>query len=104
MGRVYRHDLFLIREVPDALMLSCLVDCLRLVVRVRPLVSVAVSGDRHSVSYSPLGSAQSGPAPDLLIRRSMEPVLLVCCSPELQVRIRQMSGKEVIVRCRPVSP
>ena len=41
-------------------MLSCLVDCLRLVVRVRPLVSIPVSGDRHSVSYSPLGSAPRG--------------------------------------------
>jgi hypothetical protein len=41
--------------------------------------------------------------PDLLFRRSMEPVLLVCCSPELQVRIRQISGKDVIVRYRPVS-
>jgi hypothetical protein len=33
-------------------MLSRLVDYLRLAVRVRPLVSVPVSGDRHSVSYS----------------------------------------------------
>ena len=36
------------------------VDCLRLVVRVRPLVTVPVSGDRHSVSYSPLGSPRRG--------------------------------------------
>jgi hypothetical protein len=43
---------------------------LRLLVHARPLVSVAVSGDRHSVSYSPLGSARSGPDPNLLIRRS----------------------------------
>ena len=62
-------DRFLIREAPDAFMLSCLVDYLRLVVRVRPQVSVSVSGDRHSVSYSPRGSARSGPDPNLLIRR-----------------------------------
>ena len=30
---------------------------LRLLVHARPLASVAVSGDRHSPSYSPLGSA-----------------------------------------------
>jgi len=53
-------DCFLIREVPEALMLSCLRDYLRLAVHVRPLVSVPVSGDRHSVSYSPLGTARRG--------------------------------------------
>ena len=59
------RNLFLIREAPDA----CLVDYLRrLVVRVRPQVSVPASGDRHSVSYSPRGSARSGPDPNLLIR------------------------------------
>jgi len=46
---------FLIREAPDAFMLSRLVDYLRLVTRVRPQVSVPLSGDRHSVSYSPRG-------------------------------------------------
>jgi DNA-binding transcriptional ArsR family regulator len=35
-------------------MLSCLVGYLQLVVRVRPPGSVPVSGDRHSVSYSPV--------------------------------------------------
>ena len=39
-------------------MLSRLVDCLRLVVRIHPLVSVPVSGDRYSVSYSPLCSVR----------------------------------------------
>jgi hypothetical protein len=63
-------DLFLIREVQEVLMLSLPRYYLRLLVHSRPLVSVAVSGDRHSVSYSPLGSARSGPDPNLLIRRS----------------------------------
>ena len=54
-SEVHDLDRFLIREVPDALMLSRLVDYLRLVIRVRPQVSVPVSGDRHSGSYSPLG-------------------------------------------------
>jgi hypothetical protein len=48
--------------------------CLWLLVHARPLVSVAVSRDRHSVSYSPLGSARSGPDPNLLIR-SLVPVV-----------------------------
>jgi hypothetical protein len=39
-------------------MISCYAEYLRLVVRVRPLVSVPVSGDRHSVSYSPLCTAR----------------------------------------------
>jgi hypothetical protein len=58
--RSWALDRFLIREVPEALMLSCLRDYLRLAVHVRPLVSVPVSGDRHSVSYSPLGTARRG--------------------------------------------
>ena len=45
-------DFFLIREVQEALMLSLPRYYLRLLVHARPLVSVAVSGDRHSVSYS----------------------------------------------------
>jgi hypothetical protein len=61
-------DIFLIREVHEALMLSLPRYYLRLLVHARPLVSVAVSGDRHSVSYSPLGSARSGPDPNLQIR------------------------------------
>jgi hypothetical protein len=44
---------------------------LLLLVHARPLVSVAVSGDRHSVSYSPLGSTRGGPGPSLLFGRSM---------------------------------
>jgi hypothetical protein len=61
MGRVYRHDLFLIREVAEALMLSLPIYHLQVLVQARPLVSVAVSCDRHSVSYSPLGAARSEP-------------------------------------------
>jgi hypothetical protein len=44
---------------------------LRLLVHERPLVSATVSGDRHSVSYSPLAAARSEPARRLLIGRSM---------------------------------
>ena len=51
-------DHFLIREVQEALMISRYAGYLWLTVRVRPLVSVPVSGDRHSVSYSPLGTAR----------------------------------------------
>ena len=76
-------DLFLIREVQEALMLSLPKCYLWLLVHERPLVSVAVSGDRHSVSYSPLGSARSGPAPNLLIRRSEH---IVQDRPSLAVR------------------
>jgi hypothetical protein len=50
-------------------MLSLPGSYLRLLVHERPLASVAVSGDRHSVSYSPLGSARSGPAPNLLSQK-----------------------------------
>jgi hypothetical protein len=46
-------------------MLSRLVDCLRLVVRIHPLVSVPVSGDRYSVSYSPYAPYGGTRAPDL---------------------------------------
>ena len=56
-------DRFLIREVAEALMLSCSIHYLWILVHARPLVSVAVSGDRHSVSYSPLviRSERKGP-------------------------------------------
>jgi hypothetical protein len=45
-------DLFRIRELRRSRMLSYLGNELRRVVRVRPLVSVAVSGDRYSVCHS----------------------------------------------------
>lgn len=61
-------DRFFIREVAEALMHSRSSYYLRLLIHARPLVSVAVSGDRHSVSYSPLGSTRSGPALSLQIR------------------------------------
>ena len=56
-------DLFLIREVAEALMLSFSSHYLWILVHARPLASVAVSGDRHSVSYSPLviRSERTGP-------------------------------------------
>ena len=44
-------------------MISCYADYLWRVVRVRPLVSVPVSGDRHSVSYSPLDTAEGTDQP-----------------------------------------
>jgi hypothetical protein len=51
------RDRFLIRVVQKALMLSFPRYYLRILVHAHPLASVAVSGDRHSVSYSPPGSA-----------------------------------------------
>lgn len=54
-------DLFLIREVQEALMISRCTDYLWLAVRVCALMSVPVSGDRHSVSYSPPGTARREP-------------------------------------------
>ena len=47
-------DLFRVREVYLALMLSHPSNDLLRVVRTRPLVSVAIGGDRYSLGYSPL--------------------------------------------------
>jgi hypothetical protein len=48
----YTRDVFLIRELCQPRLLSYLGNDLRRVVRTRPLVSVAVSGDRYPVGYS----------------------------------------------------
>lgn len=53
-------DCFLIRELRRLRMLSHLGDGLRRVVRTRPLVSVAVAGDRYSVGYSALDGFGAG--------------------------------------------
>ena len=47
-----RLDSFLIREIFRLFLLSYLANELLRVVRLCPLVSVAVSGDRYSVGYS----------------------------------------------------
>jgi len=62
-------DPFRVRELCRSRSLSCLGNYLRRVVRTRPPVSVAVSGDRYSVGYSVARVA--GPHSYRLMRREL---------------------------------
>ena len=96
--RPWAADGFLIREVPEALMLSLPSYCLRLLVHARPLVSVAVSGDRHSVSYSPPGSRSERTGPDLQIRRFLYQ------HPDLFRSVRDLGRPSALCPCESGTP